>query len=113
MDLKLLLSTQPGGAFEEKRKSQVKSYFCEKCSTGFTAKGSLKVHLRTVHEGLRPYGCGECNKQFGTRNNLMRHQRIVHLNQKPYFCGACKQYFVTLSSVNRHISRKHKESSVS
>mmetsp|Transcript_733 Transcript_733/g.2401 ORF Transcript_733/g.2401 Transcript_733/m.2401 type:complete len:121 (-) Transcript_733:210-572(-) len=109
MDLSLLLTPTVNEVEEVVAPHNIaaKPYFCVRCFAGFTAKGSLKVHIQTVHEGLRPHQCPKCTRRFGTRNNLIRHERIVHLNQKPYFCGACSKSFVTLSSVNRHVQRKH------
>ena len=66
------------------------------CGRGFTKKGNLTVHLRTVHAGEKPFTCGDiepsrltrvegwngenaCGRCFTTKGNLEEHVRTAHL----------------------------------
>ena len=57
-------------------------YECRICSKIFTAKQSLKRHLR-VHTDTKPYVCHVCAKRFRDPYNQLRHMSI-HSQKK---CG--------------------------
>ncbi|KAJ3225335.1 hypothetical protein HK099_006980 [Clydaea vesicula] len=37
---------------------------------------SLKVHFRSIHEGIKPYSCVTCLKSFAHKHLLARHTRV-------------------------------------
>ena len=39
-----------------------KKYKCDSCGKSFTASGSLKIHISTIHEAQRNYKCDSCGK---------------------------------------------------
>ncbi|KAK8161720.1 Zn-finger [Phyllosticta citrichinensis] len=74
-------------------------FLCPHCSAGFTKKGNLNVHIRSMHDNARIFVCGEtdlstiskrdyirgwdgdgaCGRNFGTKSNLEEHIRTQHL----------------------------------
>ncbi|KAK7514576.1 Zn-finger [Phyllosticta citriasiana] len=74
-------------------------FICPHCNAGFTKKGNLKVHIRSIHDKARIFVCGEtdlsttskrdyirawdgdgaCGRDFGTKSNLEEHIRTHHL----------------------------------
>ena len=69
------------------------------CGRGFTKKGNLIVHMRTVHIGEKRFICGKiesiklnkvngwsgenaCGKDFTSKGNLEEHVRTVHMGLK-------------------------------
>jgi general transcription factor IIIA len=73
-------------------------YLCSytDCNRGFTKKGNLNVHVRTVHEGEKRFICGEtdlstskkvegwmgegaCGGKFGAKLSLEEHVRTAHM----------------------------------
>jgi uncharacterized Zn-finger protein len=51
---------------------------CEVCHRRFGEKGSLRTHIRTVHEGVRGFECEVCHRRFGQKGSLRTHIRTVH-----------------------------------
>jgi len=50
---------------------------CDKCPAKFTRKTGLKIHLITVHSGIR-HVCSHCSSTFSIKHNLKRHIRKHH-----------------------------------
>ncbi|MCJ1286664.1 Strongly-conserved Zn-finger binding protein (TFIIIA) [Xylographa opegraphella] len=78
--------------------SDQKTHFCSEtgCGRGFTKRGNLLVHIKTVHANERAFVCGTtelsshckvegwegtdaCGKAFTTKANLVEHIRTAHL----------------------------------
>ena len=78
--------------------SERKTHFCTEvgCGRGFTKRGNLLVHIRTVHALERAFVCGAtepsslnkvsgwqgidaCERDFTTKANLEEHIRTAHL----------------------------------
>lgn len=89
-----------------------KPFFCTRCLTGFSTKGNLNVHLRTVHFKTYTFKCKTCDHQFSTKASLIRHTKMVHFGERPYMCPSCPSTFATKACVKRHCERKHLSSQV-
>ena len=50
---------------------------CEQCTYVSLSQTSLKLHVQTVHEGIR-YPCDSCNYEATQKQNLERHKRNAH-----------------------------------
>lgn len=84
-----------------------KPFFCTRCLTGFSTKGNLNVHLRTVHFTTYDFRCSNCDGQFSTKASLIRHVKMVHFRERPYRCPHCSSSFATKACVKRHAERRH------
>mmetsp|Transcript_5046 Transcript_5046/g.7027 ORF Transcript_5046/g.7027 Transcript_5046/m.7027 type:complete len:187 (-) Transcript_5046:123-683(-) len=93
----------PGHSVHDK-----KPFFCERCLTGFSTKGNLNVHLKTVHFRAYDFRCKDCDRQFSTKASLIRHVRMVHVRERPFNCRFCDQKFATKACVKRHFMRIHR-----
>ena len=51
---------------------------CHICNKTFTQKYSLKVHISSVHNGVRPFECRTCHKWFCRQYVLKRHCQKFH-----------------------------------
>ena len=40
----------------------------------FGAKGTLKIHVKAVHEGIKEFKCQECGKTFSHRWSWINHK---------------------------------------
>jgi len=77
-----------------------KTFICSEpdCGKGFTKRGNLNIHVRTVHINDKPFVCGAtsvsqskglehwdgnnaCQRAFGARGTLESHILTQHLNQ--------------------------------
>ena len=44
------------------------------------SKANLKLHIQTVHEGLKPHTCEMCGTAYGQKGDLKRHMKRAHGN---------------------------------
>ena len=57
---------------------QIPNYKCETCGTNFQSPSGLKIHIKSVHMGLKEHKCKYCNKDFSRSYNVKQHIRMVH-----------------------------------
>ena len=43
---------------------KLKPFLCSLCTTSFSKKSTLKMHIRSVHDKLRPFACDQCDAKF-------------------------------------------------
>ena len=55
---------------------------CEICEVCFTTKGSLKLHIASVHEGKKTFKCNICDYRGSLKKNLKRHIESIHEGKK-------------------------------
>jgi len=87
-----------------KKNTKVK---CPLCSNVFCHSGSLKRHMRTVHEGRSDFVCDQCNKRFKSYQSMKIHKKCVHEGRRDFTCGECGRQLCTKSSLRTHIRNSH------
>ena len=63
----------------------------------------MKIHIRTIHDGMKDYKCDTCGNLFTTCKNLKSHIRTVHEGRKDYECESCDEYFTQSAHLIKHI----------
>ncbi|XP_030833220.1 histone-lysine N-methyltransferase PRDM9-like isoform X2 [Strongylocentrotus purpuratus] len=61
---------------------------CSFCNKRFAKQWDMKKHALR-HTGIRPHECGICGKGFTAKHSLQLHVRAVHEKLKPYECDIC------------------------
>ncbi|KAF0992542.1 hypothetical protein HZS_6969, partial [Henneguya salminicola] len=84
---------------------KIKPYKCTTCSKEFSQSSSLTKHTR-IHSGLRPYPCPLCGKKFTASSILTTHLR-QHNGEKPFKCIICKKGFASHAAHHSHVRRSH------
>ena len=83
---------------------------CERCTSRFTSRDSLKRHLRAAHApavtNKKPHACGLCGQRFANRSNRNRHH-AAHAGKKPHACGLCSARFERPCSLTTHHQYRH------
>lgn len=64
------------------------SFVCEQCSTSFTRKHNLKIHMRThIAPNEKNFPCATCGKAFARQGDRTRHESRSHSTPKSFVCG--------------------------
>ncbi|XP_047428521.1 telomere zinc finger-associated protein [Mugil cephalus] len=87
--------------------TRVQTYACPTCSSTFTTKEELRMHV-VSHTGDMPHKCSTCPEQFMYKKNLTIHMMKVHGYPKPHACPQCPKTFLTRTELRVHEAAKHR-----
>ena len=79
---------------------------CEQCNYKTAHKGHLKLHISSVHEGVKKFNCPFCYYRTNNRPNLTRHIN-THTKTKPNKWPHCEASFIQAGDLASHISKQH------
>ena len=82
-------------------------YSCGKCTYQSLILSNVKMHILSLHEGVR-FICPQCDRDCSTKSNLRQHMRSKHEGKK-YPCRECGIEFSYSSHLNKHRTKTHKE----
>ena len=83
-------------------------YKCGFCQNVFGQSGSLKRHIKLVHEGVKDHTCDHCGKTFGRGYNLKMHLKTDHEGVKELkYCKFCGKGFTRVFTLQEHIKTVH------
>ena len=85
----------------------IRDHKCDHCGKCFSQSGSLKLHIKAIHEGQRDHKCQHCEQSFAQSGNLSRHIRAVHESRKDHKCDHCGKCFSEYENLKRHIKTIH------
>ena len=89
----------------------VRKYKCGLCDKAYTQSNNLKLHIKYIHEGLKPqhkYKCDMCDKAYTQAHSLKSHVQSVHKGLKPqYKCDSCDKTFTQSHSLKSHVQSVH------
>ena len=101
----------------EKKDKAVTKYKCNQCERAYTQAHNLKLHIKSVHEGIKKtkkYNCYACEKVFTQSHNLKLHIKRVHeetkiLKPKEHQCYTCHKAFTEQHNLKLHIKTVHEK----
>ena len=71
----------------------LKKFDFEQCSFKCSQKSKLKVHIQSIHEGVK-YPCSQCEHKASGKSNLTAHIRSIHSGVKYEFSNIfCENLF--------------------
>ena len=51
--------------------------------------GTLRGHIKTVHEGYKDFKCDSCGKSFTEAGYLRKHIKTIHKGHRDFKCDSC------------------------
>ena len=78
---------------------------CLTCHKQFATKGSLKRHVKNVHDRRKDFLCSLCGHTFSEKHHLNQHVVYLHERRKAVACPICDRKFTVKSNCKRHIKR--------
>ena len=85
----------------------VKPHLCDMCPASFAIKSSLEKHKQHKHTDERNFPCMFCEKAFHSKQTLVTHIR-THTGEKPFTCEDCGKSFADQAYFTHH-KRQHRE----
>ena len=84
-----------------------KKFKCEQCPFTSSYPGSLKTHIKGVHDKIK-LKCGKCKYTTTQKGNLMYHMDSVHnMGDKRYKCEKCSYSSASTGNLKYHIDHHH------
>ena len=80
-------------------------FHCAQCDKTFSGKTGLRVHKKSVHEGIK-YPCNQCNYQATHQCSLTSHIQSFHEGVK-HVCNLCDHHFSSKCNLTQHIKSIH------
>ena len=88
-------------------KSKINS--CDICEESYSNPGNLRVHVNSVHKGLKQYQCDICLVELIGSSQLTKHIKSVHETiRKVIKCEDCGESMINEKSLQLHIKTVHK-----
>jgi len=104
-DTEMLDVINEGYTCDEDQNPETHKYPCPKCGRRFTQLGSLRIHVNSIHDGVK-FPCSSCPYQATTRHSLKTHFKSKHEGVKE-ICKQCGKLFATPSNLRSHIKAVH------
>ena len=82
-------------------------HICNLCNKPFSSRKYLKIHIKTVHEGLKEKKCHLCDKVYAHATDLSVHIKKIHEGFK-YECNLCDKSYADPRNLSNHIRWIHK-----
>ena len=77
----------------------------DQCNYKATEKGSLRQHIKSIHEG-KQYPCVKCDYKATERGSLRQHIKSIHEGER-YPCKKCDYKATQKGSLRQHIKSIH------
>jgi len=91
--------------------SSFKFFKCQEvgCNKSYKSKENLNLHIKNIHEKVKPYQCSYCELKFSHRNGKTYHERKFHNNYLPHVCtfDNCSKSYASKSALNYHMTNQH------
>ena len=71
--------------------NEVFEHKCKECNYSSRQKCHLKLHVQSVHEGLKPYKCPTCDYSSSQNGALKQHIAAFHNRKEPNRCSLVLQ----------------------
>ena len=92
-------------------KKRKKIHTCECCNKSFPSADHLKIHINSVHKGMKDHKCDSCERSFTQAGNLKKHINSVHNGIKDQKCDLCGKTFSRAGDLKKHINSVHNRGS--
>ena len=78
---------------------------CDKCDYNTSTKEYLRIHLRSIHEGVK-YPCDKCDYKATQTGSLLQHKQSVHEKIR-YSCDTCDYTAARPARLKSQIKEAH------
>lgn len=87
------------------------SFRCHVCDVRICSKSSLKVHINSVHMGIKPFKCPfpMCSQACAHKRDLKIHINVRHTKEIVYGCTQCPKKFYARKNLTNHFNNMHRK----
>lgn len=88
------------------KRPQKPQFFCDCCNYKTSDKSNLRLHMGTHKKYRERFQCSHCTATFTAKSSLKAHMRKVHSTEKPRFsCDCCEYKNFSKYSLRMHMAR--------
>ena len=86
-----------------------RDFQCDQCGKAYNTQSLLKIHKRTVHEGIyiKNHQCHSCDKRFQTPSQLKNHIKFQHDKIFDVVCDLCGKAYASDEGLKIHVQNVH------
>ena len=82
---------------------------CDICQQSYSNPGNLRVHVNSVHKGLKDFQCEYCMAEYLSSSQLTKHIKNVHEKIKDVIkCDNCGESMINEKSLQLHTKIVHR-----
>ena len=86
---------------------KAREQMCSICGACFSQVSGLSLHVKHVHNKVRPYKCRHCERTFGRKRDMQIHVQR-HKDTRPWVCETCGRSFKARTDLIAH-ARTHSD----
>jgi len=86
---------------------RIKDIQCPQCAYTCSQKGDLNKHIKQVHDRIKDIQCPQCAYTCSRKSDLNQHIKMVHDKVKDVSCPMCDYVCCTKNHLKTHIKMVH------
>jgi hypothetical protein len=90
-----------------RKANEKRDHKCGQCNMVYSTAGTLKRHIKMIHDKIKDHACDQCEYKCGQVGTLNRHIKMIHDKIKDHLCDQCEFTCSEVGHLKQHIKAVH------
>jgi hypothetical protein len=90
-----------------KKANEKRDHKCGQCNMVYSTTGTLKRHIKMIHDKIKDHACSNCEYKCSTASSLKKHIKAMHLQIKDHVCDQCEYKCSQAGNLKKHVRAVH------